>query len=273
MFRITLREVLFSISILLVCIAGMLAGHFAIINHYVGINERYQMAREIETAEMFNYYHNANIGDAFTYTELHFLDSVSSEELGTNSFSYIHKMVEKYTQHTRIETYTDSDGKSHTRTKTYWSWDHYYDEYKASTKVSFNGIEISNSILNTSSAHYKVNTNNINGSIDGQSINHKDQLWVYTNYMGIIGPRLRYQYYAGDLDLKGASFISLTEDTVKPAEGNKIVFYNNSSVAAVKSTTLKSPTTGIVLLWVFGGIATLMLIGIFWALENYWLND
>ena len=58
-----------------------------------------------------------DIGNAFVYGELKAVDTVSYDEI-EGDFSYIKKVKEKYTKHTRIVTKTRTNSKGETETYT-----------------------------------------------------------------------------------------------------------------------------------------------------------
>lgn len=128
-FEITYREILASISI----IAVMLLIGFVISGKVSQIhddkNAKYNKAVKIESADLFRYGMDTNVGNAFVYGDLEAVDTVTYPEIG-GEYMCVEKEEEHYNRHTR--TYTTTDGKGHTETHTevYWSWDYAGSESK-----------------------------------------------------------------------------------------------------------------------------------------------
>lgn len=144
--RLTLREVVFSVFI-----AGILtaAGFFisgAIERHVHGQQLRYRQAVQIDKNPVeFKWALDTDIGYLFAEGVLETVDPVRHGKLDGEWFS-IEAAYQKYTRHTRTRTYTVSDGKGHTRIKsrveTYWSWDTYDIERLSAKTVRFLGVEL-----------------------------------------------------------------------------------------------------------------------------------
>lgn len=85
---------------------------------------KYNKAIQIDNnTELFQYGMDTNVGNAFVYGELKAVDPVTYPEIG-GKYMYVRKVEEHYNKHTKKVTTTDSKGKKHTRTETYWSWDY-----------------------------------------------------------------------------------------------------------------------------------------------------
>lgn len=120
--EITKREVIASISIIAVMLIIGVIIHGNISEKIMDSNEKYNKAIKVEDEELFKYGMRTSVGNAFVYGELEVLDPVTYSEVG-GEYSYIEKVKEEYTMHTRTVTYTDSNGKTQTETETYWTWD------------------------------------------------------------------------------------------------------------------------------------------------------
>lgn len=132
-FEITKREILASICII---VFFLLSGMFftnKISDSVLDSNEKYNKAVKIEGTDLFQYGMDTNVGNAFVYGTLEVIDPVTFPEIG-GEYMYINKVKEKYTKHTRVVTYTDSDGETRTKTETYWSWDVVGSESKSCKK-------------------------------------------------------------------------------------------------------------------------------------------
>ena len=145
-FEITFREILASISI----IAVMLLIGFVISGKISQIqsdrNAKYNKAVKIESADLFRYGMDTNVGNAFVYGDLEAVDTVTYPEIG-GEYMYVEKEEEHYNRHTR--TYTT---KIHT--EVYWSWDYAGSESKQCKEVSFCGIVFDSNKIELPSADY-----------------------------------------------------------------------------------------------------------------------
>ena len=67
-------------------------------------NQEYNTALQInDDKDLFEYGMRTNVGNAFVYGDLKALDTVSYDEI-PGEYSYIKKIKEKYTMHTRTVT-------------------------------------------------------------------------------------------------------------------------------------------------------------------------
>lgn len=141
---VTLREAVFSVTIASVLVlVGLMAS--SRIGHWVNQkNLRYRQAAIVLTNDGFDLGSRTDIGDAFVEGEFRAVDTVSHESLDGRWLSIVADH-QRYTRHTRTETYTvtDSKGRVQTRTRTvvYWTWDTFKMEKLHSKKVSYMGRE------------------------------------------------------------------------------------------------------------------------------------
>lgn len=240
--EITKREVIASGAIIAVMI---ILGLFISGNIHERLLEQYQVydaAVKIDDEELFRYGMRTNIGYAFVYGKLETLDPVTFSEIG-GEYSYIKREEQKYTRHTRTvtETYTGSDGKTHTRTKieTYWTWDTMRTERKTATQIKFLNVEFAYNQIPFPSAH--------------------EIAIVDTGY------HKRNVYYATGTNFTGTMFTLLKDNTISETS-----FYNNQTI----TETIDSLETGFetIIFWVFWVILTGVLVFGFYYLKNRWLN-
>lgn len=139
--KITKREILASITIIAVMflIGSLISGRIE--SFQIQKNSEYYQAAKITDSEMFQYGMHTDLGNAFVYGDLQALDPVTYPEIG-GAYLYVEKVEEHYNMHTRTVAYTDSKGKTQTRTETYWSWDYVGSEDIHSKKIRFCGIEM-----------------------------------------------------------------------------------------------------------------------------------
>ena len=241
--QITKREIIASVVIFSVL---MIIGFFISNSINQNLLEEYQIydtALKIDSDEtMFRRGIETNIGFSFVYGELDTLDPVTYSEIG-GAYSYIKKEEQEYRKHTRIvtEEYTDSKGKTHTRSKTetYWTWDTMHTESKTSTRISFLNIEFSYEKIPFPGDHY-IKT-------------------ISTGY------HRRNVYYGTGTNFSGTIFTSLKDNTI-----NNTKFYNNSTI----SETIQhlESGSGIIVFWIFWILLIAGSIFVFYFLENRWLN-
>ena len=109
--RITKREILVSIIIISIMLLLGFVIHGNISDKLMLEYQKYNTALQIENdTDLFTYGMKTNVGNAFVYGDLKAVDTVTYPEIG-GEYSYVEKVKERYTQHTRTVTYTDSNGK------------------------------------------------------------------------------------------------------------------------------------------------------------------
>lgn len=239
--EITKREIITSISIIaLMLIFGfVLSGNIS--EKIMDSNEKYNKAITIEDEELFKYGMSTSVGNAFIYGDLKVIDPVTYPEIG-GEYSYIEKVKEEYTMHTRTVTYTDSKGNTKTKTETYWTWDVVKRESIKSQRVTFLGVEFDYSKFIELSDSY-ITT--IKESSD-----------------------IRYKYYGSPTKATGTIFTSLQDNDT----GNNIKLYEDMNI----EQTYEYLQDGFGLLFLFWltwiAIIIVCVYG-FYYLDNRWLNN
>lgn len=237
--EITKREIIASISIIAVLLIFGVIISGKISENIMDSNEIYNKAIKIEDEELFKYGMGTNVGNAFVYGELEVLDPVTYPEIG-EEYSYIEKVKEKYTRHTRTRTYT-VNGKTRTKTEVYWTWDRVGSESKKSTKVKFLGVEL----------------------------DYTQFLSLDSSYIDTIkeSSHIRYKYYGSPIKAIGTIFAFLQNNNI----GNDIKFYENMNI----EETYEYLQEGFGLLFLFWFAWILLITGVvygFYYLDNDWLN-
>lgn len=237
--KITKREIIFSVAI--VCIMLIIGFVFSdkINDSLMDQYQKYNTALQInDDPELFQYGMRTNVGYAFCYGELIAVDPVSYPEV-EGVYGSMTKVTERYTMHTRTVTTTDSKGRTHTRTETYWTWDPIKHEYKNASTISFLGVEFPF------------------GTIKGFN----------EEYITTIkrSSHLRDKYYGSDVSNIGTLFAILSDDTISDT-----LFYNNTSI----DTMIKQLESKIelILFWIIWIIFTALCIYGFYYLDNNWLE-
>lgn len=238
-FEITKREILASISIIAVMLLVGVLISGVISERQMDKNEIYNKAAKIESKDLFQYGMNTNVGNAFVYGKLKAVDTVTYPEIG-GEYMYVEKVKEKYIRHTRTVTYKDSDGKTHTRTEVYWSWDRVGSEHLRCKEISFCGVTFDSGKLKIPS----------------------------TNYIRTIRKtsRVRYKYYGTKTEYKGTIFTNLNNKTIP----DNTEFYNGMNIEeAIKRLESSSSEVIFWIVWII-----LIVICVFWFYykENKWLD-
>ena len=205
--------------------------------------QKYNTALQIENdSNLFAYGMKTNVGNAFIYGKLKAIDTVTYPEID-GEYSYVKKVKEKYTQHTRTVTKTRTvNGKTqtYTTTETYWTWDEVDSWDKHSTKISFLDIEFDYGMINFPSAYHITTQKESN--------------------------KIRYQYYGSSAECDGTLYAILGDNTI-----NETSFYVNSNI----EETIDSLKSGwqLVLFWIGWILLTGGCVFGFYYIDNKWLED
>ena len=235
-FSISKREIIVSVVILALMLVFGFMIHGAISDSLMLKYQEYNTALQInEDAEMFEYAMKTNIGNSFAYGELKCVDTVTYPEIG-GEYSYVKKVKEEYTRHTRI--YTDEDGD--VVEDVYYEWDEVARESKHCDKITFLGVEFDYGQIDLPSSSYICT---IKKSSD-----------------------IRYKYYGAPTSSTGTLHSDLRNNTI-----NNSRFYSGCTI----SETLDSLESGaeLVLFWIGWILLTGGLIFVFIFIDNHWLED
>lgn len=238
-FEITKREILASISIIAVMLLIGILISSKISEHQLDANEVYNKAVKIDNTDLFQYGMETNVGNAFVYGNLVAVDTVTYPEIG-GEYMYIEKVKEKYTKHTRTVTYKDSNGKTHTKKETYWTWDRVGNENKKCQDISFCGITFNSNKIDLPSTDY----------IDTiKELSH-----------------IRYKYYGVGTNYTGTIFTDLRDKTIS----DNTQFYNSKNI----EETVKQLESdgGMVIFWIFWIVLICGCVFGFYYAENKWLE-
>ena len=232
-------EVIFSIIIVCVMLVIGIAINDSIEQSMYEKYEIYDSALKINNdAEMFQHGMSVNAGNAFVYGELKALDPVSSSKI-EGEYAYLQEEKQQYTRHERIvqEEYKDSEGKTHTRTKTeeYWEWDTVEIQVNHATKIIFLSVEFSYDKIPFPAAQC-IRT-------------------VQTGY------HKRSIFYGTTTTHTGTIYTSLKNDTI-----NETKFYNNKNIVE----TIDSLESGWqrIVFWVIWILLIVVIVLLFYYAEN-----
>lgn len=202
--------------------------------------QKYNTALQIENdSDLFIYGMKTNVGNAFVYGNLKAVDTVTYSEIN-GEYSYIEKVKERYTRHTRTVTYEDSNGKTKTRTEEYWTWDVIGKESKQSTKIAFLDVEFDY------------------GTIEFPHSSHIDT--QRESYY------IRYKYYGSPSECVGTLYAVLDNNTI-----NETKFYNNHTINETLDS-LKSEWQ-LILFWIMWILLTGGCVLAFYYIDNKWLEN
>lgn len=248
---VTSREVLFSIVIISVMLVFGFMISSGISNSLMNDDQEYNTALQIDNnKDVFQHGMRTNIGNAFVYGKLKAIDTVSYNEI-EGDFSYIKKVKEKYTRHTRTVTKTriNSKGKTETYTETeeYYTWDYVSEESKSSTKIDFIGVEFPYDTIHLPNER-EIKTIYIDGD------------WWHSS------GDIRYVYYAAPAECKGTLYAVLKDNTIS----NVHFYYDKNIEDTIES--LESEWQ-IIVFWIFWILLIGGLVVGFYVIDNKWLED
>ena len=242
-FKITKREVLVSIIIISIMLLIGLMIHGNINEGLMLEYQEYNTALQINNdKDMFEYGMRTNIGNAFVYGNLKAVDTVTFDEID-GEYSYVEKVKEKHTKHTRTVTKTrivNGKSQTYTTTETYYTWDEVNSWDKHSEKISFIDVEFDY------------------GTIKFPPSSHID-----TQYES---SKIRYKYYGTGTEYVGTIYTILSNNTINGAK-----FYNNRTI----SETIDHLESGgeLILFWFIWIFITGCIVYGFYYLDNRWLED
>ena len=242
-FKITKREVLVSVIIISIMLLIGIIIHENINDRLMLEYQKYNTALQINNdSELFVYGMKTNIGNAFVYGDLKAVDTVTYHEIG-GEYSYVEKIKEEYTQHTRTVTRTRTvNGKTQTYTETevYWTWDEVDKWSKHSEKISFLDVEFDYGTINFPHSKH----------IDTQDG----------------GYHIRYVYNGSPAKCTGTLYTILENNTI-----NQSYFHNGYTI----EETIESLESGwqIILFWIIWVLITGGCVYGFYYIDNKWLED
>lgn len=242
--EITKREVLFSAIIVSILLMFGFIIHGKISDKLIEKYQKYDSAVQIDNdAELFRYGMETDIGFAFVYGDLKAVDTVTYDEIG-GQYSYIKKVTERYTEHTRKakKTRTNSEGETetYTETETYWTWDIIDEESKHCNKITFLNSEFDYGVIDLPQCHY-IKT-------------------IQESYY------IRYVYYGIGIKFKGTLSTDFKNGTIKNA-----YFYNNMTID--ETIDFLESSWQLIVFWVIWIIFIFGCVFGFYYFENRWLDD
>lgn len=240
--KITKREVLFSIVIICVMLLFGILISDKINDSLMDKYQEYNTALKIESdSDLFQYGMKTNVGNAFVYGDLKTVDTVTYPEI-SGEYSYVEKVKERYTRHTRTVTKTRTvNGKSQTYTTTevYWTWDEIDSWEQHSQKITFLGVEFDY------------------GTIKFPSSSHIDTIKESST--------IRYVYYGAPAKATGTLYAQLNNNTI-----NNTIFYNDQTVD--ETIDALESNFELILFWVIWIVLICGCVVGFYYIDNKWLE-
>lgn len=240
MYEITKREILVSVIIISIMLLIGVIIHGNINDALMLKYQEYDTALQIDNdSELFIYGMKTNVGNAFVYGDLKAVDTVTYPEIG-GEYSYVEKVKEEYTRHTRTVNIYDDDGNLiGTKEEEYWTWDRVDSWSKHSEKISFLDVEFNYGTINFPYSSYIATRNE--------------------------SSRIRYKYYGAPTRCTGTIYTILKNNTI-----NDTSFYNNHTI----DEAIKNLESGfeIFLFWLFWTLITCGCVYGFYYLDNWWLE-
>lgn len=264
--RVTKREVLVSVIILLLMLAiGFLISQ-GISSNIEEQNEVYHKALKIEDMNTYNYAKTIGVGECFATYTLDADTPQSVEEL-TGEYLYIERIYEEEHQKTRVveEEYTDSNGNKKTRTKTetYWEWDVMSRDYYESPTVTINGESIdTDRITGLSSKTESLDSSTVSPS-------YQNRLGWNSNYLQS-GSHRRWSFRVIPLHSEGSMYVDLGDGIIR---SKKISLHPNIAVQDLYDSYVSSSEAGIIIFWIVWIIFTGGIIFAYCYFDNDYLED
>lgn len=241
--EITKREALFSAVIICIMLVIGIVIADGISDSVMERQQQYITALQIDNdADLFQYGMRTNVGNALVYGELQAIDPVTYPEI-EGDYSYIEKVKERYTRHTRVVTHTRTvNGKTQTYTTTeaYWTWDVVDRWSEHSNAISFLGVEF-----------------------DYGTIRFPSESYICTIKES---SNIRYVYYGSPTYSVGTVHATLKDNTI-----NDVTMYHNYTIAETIDAQMHDGS--VVLFWVGWIILTALVVGGFYYIDNRWLED
>lgn len=243
----TVRELMFSIVIILIMLMGGFFISEKIASHNDEQNQEYYQAMQIDgNAELFQYGMRTDVGNAFVKGNLVAVDPVTDPGIGGVPAAYIKVEEQHYNRHTRQVAHTRTvNGKTQTyyTTEVYYSWDYYDSRESHSQTVPFLGVEF---------PYGKIQ---MPGSYLYDTIKQSSHV--------------RYLYYVINTEYSGVIYTNLKDNTIE--DGTP--FIQADTIDEAVDYMVSNGTAGLVIFWVVWVILIGAAVFGFCYFDNKWLED
>ncbi len=154
-------------------------------------------------------------------------------------YMYVEKVKERYTMHTRTVT-TTVNGRTQTRTETYWTWDRVGSEDIQCDNITFLGIEFDSNKIELPASEY-IKTIKESGHV-------------------------RYKYYVVNTSYTGTIFTDLRDDTIS----DNSAFYNDMTIEETMDHL--DSNVWLVVFWIAWSLLICGCVVGFYYIDNRWLE-
>ncbi|MEK4025419.1 hypothetical protein [Sporosarcina sp. FSL W7-1283] len=242
--EITKREILVSIIIILIMMGLGFFLSTSIHNKVSVSNEKYFKALKIDNLpELFNYAINTEVGHVLSYGKFKANEPVSDTMIKGKYFS-IKRIEEHYVMKTRVVTYTDSNGKSQTKTETYWEWDEWKRDYFHTKTFNYLGRD------------FKIGKVKIDNYIYGDTVKKS----TFSN--------IRWVFYVIPKEFEAALYSNTSEGTINQNE-----LYENQTIERVIERKESGADRAVILFWIGWAVLIVGAVVIFVMLDNKFINN
>lgn len=248
----TKRELLFSVSIIVVMLLIGLFISNRISDYHMNQNEVYNTAIQINDTELFKHGMDTDIGNAFVYGDIEAVDTVSFPEID-GRYIYLKKVEERYERHEREVEKKDSQGNKYTEIEEYYEWEHQKTECRYAEKIKFCNMIFPYEKINLPSPDY-IET------IKG------DKVYSYKSGEYV---KVRYLYYGISTKYTGTIFTDLRNGTIS----NNSRFFENKNIQETLSQLNSIIDLVLFIFWTAWIIIIALIVFGFCCKENQWLED
>lgn len=239
-FEITSREVIFSLFLIgIMTVVGFLISN-KIEQHVNDSITKYRESAQISTSNEFQHAVRTDIGNAFVHGYFETVDTVKHQKL-KGDWLYLYARYQEYRMHTEYYTTTDSKGRVHHHIRHYWSWDTYDTEERHAKHVIFSGKKFSYGTFSYSYIRYSE--------------------YVIDN-----GYHKRIVFYVRPKEFFCTFYGNLSKNTVNgtPALTHMSIkeYYEDCTTSHIYC-----------IFWVLWIILTIIVMVIFYRIDNEWLEN
>lgn len=213
--------------------------------------ERYATATVIEDEKQFRYGMDTSFGSALVYGDLMTGSPVTYDEIG-GGYIYIEKVKEHYTRHTRTVTRTDSNGKKHTETEVYYTWDRVWSDCRQTDTVTFCGSEFTYDTFSLPTHRLSLSEAGIRNKMN----------YIYQGFDD------RFYYNVTDNNISGTVLANLEDGTMV----SRSYLYENMRPAEVIESKQGNETVPLIVFWVIWVLLIGGCVVGFVYLDNRWLD-
>lgn len=258
---LTNKKLLLSLGVLVGAVILSFTGvwiHSSIVNSAEQKARMYQTALQVTNDDQLNYSIDTKQGRILAPVTIEAVDLVKFPEMN-KEFPAVYKIEETYTEHSRQDCTTNSDGDQSCHTEYYYTWDQTDSWSLSGQKVIMADREYSMSIFSLPMS--SIDAKDIINNEQGKYVRVEAKSWIDLNWGDDEGDK-RYAYRVLNLPQSGTVFLNVT-DSVQAGSGNRITLDSRSAETIVREAQNSSRAQGIVftVLWVILIIAELIGFG------------